>query len=139
MCPCFYGLSINSTPKQPVVLVNNLICTHITSLFIAIILLSASTIPGEKAHLQVQWRVCMWVRNLSPAESTVTCSAGSNLCSGGGDTVAHAEMASFLSTNPGVLPHTSSPRWQFHPRHDLSGPQAADKGAPARAPRQRMD
>lgn len=53
--------------------------------------------------------MCMCVRtHLSPAESSVTCSAGSNLCGGGGDTVAHAEMASFLSANPCVLPHTSS-------------------------------
>lgn len=49
-------------------------------------------------------RLCWWVRShLSPAEATVTCSAGSNLCCGHGDTVVHAEAASFLSAKPSVL------------------------------------
>lgn len=62
--------------------------------------------------------VCMWVRtHLSPAESTVTCTAVSNLCTRAADTVAGAEMASSLSTNPRVLPsHTSFPRRHFPPQ-----------------------
>lgn len=49
--------------------------------------------------------LCMCVRrHLSPAEATITCSAGPNLCCGHGDTMVHAEAASFLSANPSVLP-----------------------------------
>lgn len=70
-------------------------------------LISALTILHNKSVLA---RVCVRVRtHLSPAESTVTCSAGSNICCGSGDTVVHAEMASFFSANPCVLPLTSSP------------------------------
>lgn len=76
-------------------------------------LFSISTVAILKSVALKVWcymSVCVCVRShLSPAASTVTCSAGSNLCGGSGDTVAHAEMASFLSANPCVLPHTSSP------------------------------
>lgn len=46
--------------------------------------------------------------------------------------LAHAKIASFLGANPVELPHTSFSCRQLHPRHDLSGPQAADDGALAR-------
>lgn len=52
------------------------------------------------AHVHICARV---TTHLSPAKSTVTCSAGYNLCGGRGDTVLHAEMASFLSANPCAL------------------------------------
>lgn len=131
----------NMSPKQHVIL----ICIFTKPFVKQFIYCSCSNqsklLPAFKRHHLHLSRsytykyggTCVCVRtHLSPAEFPVTCSAESNLCGGSGDTMAHAEMASFLSANPCVLSHTSSPCWQFHPRHDLSGPQAADKGAPAR-------
>lgn len=68
--------------------------TFIRSIFLT---LRATLLTGE--------RLCKCVRShLSPAEATVTCSAGSNLCCGHGDAMVHAEAASFLSANPSVFP-----------------------------------